>query len=56
MYPYTCTICVYIYVPVCLVSQSCPTLCDLMNCSPPGSSVHGNSPGKNTVVYIYYTV
>ena len=23
------------------VSQSCLTLCDLMNCSPPGSSVHG---------------
>ena len=21
--------------------QSCPTLCDPMNCSPPGSSVHG---------------
>ena len=30
------------------VSQLCPTLCDPMNCSPPGSSVHGNSPGKNT--------
>ena len=24
-----------------LVTQSCPTLCDPMNCSPPGSSVHG---------------
>ena len=24
-----------------LVAQSCPTLCDLMDCSPPGSSVHG---------------
>ena len=23
------------------VAQSCPTLCDPMNCSPPGSSVHG---------------
>ena len=23
------------------VSQWCPTLCDSMNCSPPGSSVHG---------------
>ena len=22
-------------------TQSCPTLCDLMDCSPPGSSVHG---------------
>ena len=26
--------------PVCLVSQSCPTLCDPMDCSPPGSTVH----------------
>ena len=23
------------------VAQSCPTLCDPMDCSPPGSSVHG---------------
>ena len=23
------------------VAQSCPTLCDRMDCSPPGSSVHG---------------
>ena len=23
------------------VAQSCPTLCDPMNCRPPGSSVHG---------------
>ena len=26
---------------VCLVAQSCPTLCNPLNCSPPGSSVHG---------------
>ena len=26
---------------VCLVTQSCPTLCDPLDCSPPGSSVHG---------------
>ena len=25
----------------CLVAQSCLTLCDPMDCSPPGSSVHG---------------
>ena len=31
-----------------LVVQSHPTLCDSMDCSPPGSSVHGSSPGKNT--------
>ena len=24
-----------------LVAQSCPTLCDPVDCSPPGSSVHG---------------
>ena len=23
------------------VTQSCPTLCDSVDCSPPGSSVHG---------------
>ena len=33
---------------LCLVGQSCSTLCNPMNCSPPGSSVHGDSPGKNT--------
>ena len=27
-------------VCVCPVAQSCPTLCDPMDCSPPGSSVH----------------
>ena len=26
---------------MCVHVQSCPTLCDPMNCSPPGSSVHG---------------
>ena len=30
----------YIYIFL-LVSQSCPILCDPMDCSPPGSSVHG---------------
>ena len=25
----------------CLVAKSCPILCDPMDCSPPGSSVHG---------------
>ena len=33
-----------------LVTQSRPTLCDPMDCSPPGSSVHGDCPGKNTGV------
>ena len=35
---------------VVLVAPSCPTLCNPMDCSPPGSSVHGDSPGKNTGV------
>ena len=30
------------------VIQSCPTLGDPMDCSLPGSSIHGISPGKNT--------
>ena len=29
------------YVPLCLVAQSCPTLYDPMDCSLPGSFVHG---------------
>ena len=29
------------------IAQSCLTL-DFMDCSLPGSSVHGDSPGKNT--------
>ena len=33
---------VHLHLPSChcLVSQLCPTLCNLMDCSPPGSSVH----------------
>ena len=34
----------------CSVAQSCLTLCDPMDCSPPGSSVLGDSPGQNTGV------
>ena len=38
-------ICIYIYIctyaVLCLVALLCPTLCDLLDCSPPGSSVHG---------------
>ena len=29
----------------CLVTQSCPTFCDPMDYSPPGSSVHGKNTG-----------
>ena len=35
---------------LCSVTQSCLTLCDPMDCSLPGSSVHGDSPGKSTGV------
>ena len=35
---------------LCLVAQLCPTLWDPMDCSPPGSLVHEDSPGKNTRV------
>ena len=35
---------------LCLVAQSYPTLCDPMDYSPPGSSLHGDSPGKNAGV------
>jgi len=38
---------------MCLVAQSCLTVCNPMNCSPPGSSIHGDSPGKNTEVGCY---
>ena len=31
---------------LCLVAQSCPTLWDPMDCSPPGSSVHGISQAR----------
>ena len=31
---------------LCLVTQSCPTLCDPLDCSPPGSSVHGISQAR----------
>ena len=35
---------------ICFVAQSCATLCNPMDCRLPGSSVHGDSPGKNTEV------
>ena len=35
---------------LCLATQSCLTFCKPMDCSPPGSSVHGDSPCKKTGV------
>ena len=31
---------------LCFITRWCPTLCDPMDCSLPGSSVHMDSPGK----------
>ena len=36
-----------------LVAQLYLTLCNHMDCRPPGSSVHGDSPAKNTGVDCY---
>ena len=33
---------------LCLVTQSCPSLCDPMDCSSPDSSVQEDSPGKRS--------
>ena len=32
----------------CLVANLCPTLCDPMDCSPPGSTIQLDFPGKDT--------
>ena len=38
-----------IYICCAVLSRSsCLTLCNPMDCSPPGFSVHGDSPDKNT--------
>ena len=58
LYVYICTfvhVCIhihiiYIYAELCLVALSCLTLCNPMDCSPAGSSVHEDSLGKNTEV------
>ena len=39
-----------VHVLLCLVAQSCLTLCNPMDCSLPGSSLQRASPGKNTGV------
>ena len=36
------------------VAQSCPILCDPMDCSPPGSTSPGDSPDKNTGVGCHF--
>ena len=34
--------------------QACPKLCNPMDCSPPGSSVHGILQGENTRVGYHF--
>ena len=41
---------VTLYVYMCLITQLCPTLCNPMDCSLPGSSVLGDSLSTNTGV------
>ena len=41
-------------MPVSSVAQSCLTLCNPMDCSPAGSYVHGNFPGKKTGVGFHF--
>ena len=38
----------------CLVAQLCPTFCNLMDCSPPGSFFHGILQAKNTGVGCHF--
>ena len=42
------------HMSVCSVAQLCPSLCDPMDCSPPGSSVHGIFSDKNTGVGCHF--
>ena len=54
------TVCVCVCVCVCVyarsVSQSCPNLCHSIDCSPQGSPVQGNFPGKNTGVDCHFFI
>ena len=44
-----------LFTVLCLVAHSCPMLCDPVDCSPSGFSLHGDSPGKNTAVGCHAT-
>ena len=50
--------CVWVCVCVCvcmrLWAQSCPTLCNPTDCSPPGSSIHGIFSGTNAGVGCHF--
>ena len=43
-------VCLDMVYLLCLVTQLCLTLSNPTDCSPPGSSVYGDSPGKNAEV------
>ena len=40
----------FMHTLLCLGAETCLTLCNPLDFSPPGSSVHEDSPGKNTGV------
>ena len=50
----------YIHWLWCSITLLCPTLCNPMDCSPPGSSVHGRNAGVGChflpqyILYIYH--
>ena len=44
----------YACIVLCLVTQSCLTHCDPMFCSPPGSSVHGDSQARILGLVVIY--
>ena len=46
MLVFTCYIAVELLKVKVLVAQSCPTLCNPMGCSPPGSSVYRNHQAR----------
>ena len=58
MYISICRLWIYTYMLmyihyikyICVFNHSVTSLCNPMDCSLPGSSVHGDSPGKNTGV------
>ena len=45
---------IFLYPAAAKSLQSCPTLCDLIDGSPPGSPVPWDSPGKNTGVGCHF--
>ena len=50
----SCTLCSIVKDREGEVTQSCPTLCNPVDCSPPGSSVQGDSPSKKTGVGCHF--